>query len=96
MSVDDATRPGPRPADPCSFVVFGATGDLTRRLLMPALYNLAASNLLPDAVRYARHRPGGAGGGGVPGGPRLKAFAALPPALSILTSPIGFSPGSVT
>ena len=48
MSVDDATRPGPRPADPCSFVVFGATGDLTRRLLMPALYNLAASNLLPD------------------------------------------------
>jgi glucose-6-phosphate 1-dehydrogenase len=29
-------------------VVFGATGDLARRLLMPALYNLMASNLLPD------------------------------------------------
>jgi glucose-6-phosphate 1-dehydrogenase len=37
------------PADPCSFVIFGAQGDLTRRLLMPALYNLAANNLLPEA-----------------------------------------------
>jgi glucose-6-phosphate 1-dehydrogenase len=39
----------PRRADPCSFVVFGATGDLTRRLLIPALYNLAAADLLPAA-----------------------------------------------
>jgi glucose-6-phosphate 1-dehydrogenase len=38
-----------RPADPCCFVVFGATGDLTHRLLLPALYNLAATGLLPDA-----------------------------------------------
>ena len=37
-----------RKADPCSFVVFGATGDLTRRLLVPALYNLAAADLLPE------------------------------------------------
>jgi glucose-6-phosphate 1-dehydrogenase len=34
--------------DPCSFVIFGATGDLTHRLVIPALYNLAAGNLLPD------------------------------------------------
>jgi glucose-6-phosphate 1-dehydrogenase len=34
--------------DPCSFVIFGITGDLTHRLVVPALYNLAASNLLPD------------------------------------------------
>jgi glucose-6-phosphate 1-dehydrogenase len=34
--------------DPCSFVVFGVTGDLTHRLVIPALYNLAAGNLLPD------------------------------------------------
>src|SRR4051812_21259780 len=34
--------------DPCSFVIFGATGDLTHRLVMPALYNLAATDLLPD------------------------------------------------
>ena len=38
-----------RPADPCSLVIFGASGDLTHRLLVPALYNLAASGLLPDA-----------------------------------------------
>jgi glucose-6-phosphate 1-dehydrogenase len=34
--------------DPCSFVIFGVTGDLTHRLVLPALYNLAAGNLLPD------------------------------------------------
>jgi glucose-6-phosphate 1-dehydrogenase len=34
--------------DPCSFVIFGATGDLAHRLVIPALYNLAATNLLPD------------------------------------------------
>jgi glucose-6-phosphate 1-dehydrogenase len=34
--------------DPCCIVIFGATGDLTHRLVTPALYNLAASNLLPD------------------------------------------------
>ncbi|HKF10732.1 MAG TPA: glucose-6-phosphate dehydrogenase [Xanthobacteraceae bacterium] len=45
----DAASPSVRPADPCSFVIFGASGDLTRRLLLPALYNLAAGGLLPDA-----------------------------------------------
>jgi glucose-6-phosphate 1-dehydrogenase len=34
--------------DPCSIIIFGATGDLTHRLVIPALYNLAAGNLLPD------------------------------------------------
>ena len=34
--------------DGCSFVIFGVTGDLTHRLVIPALYNLAASDLLPD------------------------------------------------
>ena len=33
-------------AVPCIMVVFGATGDLCRRLLMPALYNLACDGLL--------------------------------------------------
>src|SRR5215467_12958717 len=37
------------PADPCCFVIFGASGDLTHRLLAPALYNLAALGLLPKA-----------------------------------------------
>jgi len=37
-----------RKPDPCSFVIFGATGDLTHRLVIPALYNLAAGDLLPE------------------------------------------------
>ncbi len=38
-----------RPADPCALVIFGASGDLTHRLLVPALYNLAVEGLLPEA-----------------------------------------------
>jgi glucose-6-phosphate 1-dehydrogenase len=37
-----------RKPDSCSFVVFGVTGDLTHRLVIPSLYNLAATDLLPD------------------------------------------------
>ena len=36
------------PAGPCAIAIFGAAGDLTKRLLMPALYNLAKSGLLPE------------------------------------------------
>jgi glucose-6-phosphate 1-dehydrogenase len=43
-----ARQDRPRPADPCCFVIFGAAGDLTKRLLVPALYNLAADHLLPE------------------------------------------------
>jgi len=32
----------------CAFVIFGVTGDLTHRLVIPALYNLATSELLPE------------------------------------------------
>jgi len=37
-----------QPAGPCAIVIFGAAGDLTKRKLLPALYNLAKSNLLPQ------------------------------------------------
>ena len=37
------------PAGPCCFIVFGASGDLAHRLLVPALYNLAVRGLLPEA-----------------------------------------------
>jgi glucose-6-phosphate 1-dehydrogenase len=37
-------------ADPCVLVIFGITGDLTRRKLMPALYNLALDGRLPDRL----------------------------------------------
>ncbi len=36
------------PADPCALVLFGATGDLARRLVVPALYNLSCSGALPE------------------------------------------------
>ncbi len=42
---------------PCAMVIFGASGDLTSRKLMPALYNLAIEGLLPSGfsvVGYAR------------------------------------------
>jgi len=42
-----STRAVPQP---CSIVIFGATGDLTHRKLIPALYNLAADGELPPAV----------------------------------------------
>jgi len=34
----------------CTLVIFGATGDLTHRKLIPALYNLAAEGALPPAI----------------------------------------------
>ncbi len=37
-------------AESCIMVIFGASGDLTKRLLMPALYNLACDELLPDPI----------------------------------------------
>jgi glucose-6-phosphate 1-dehydrogenase len=37
-----------RAPDPCSIVIFGASGDLTQRKLFPALYSLALRRLLPE------------------------------------------------
>jgi glucose-6-phosphate 1-dehydrogenase len=48
------SRPQPKP---CSLVIFGATGDLTHRKLIPALYNLAADGDLPadmTVIGFAR------------------------------------------
>src|SRR5437016_6252571 len=45
-----STRAVPQP---CTIVIFGATGDLTHRQLVPALYNLAADGDLPPAVVIA-------------------------------------------
>jgi glucose-6-phosphate 1-dehydrogenase len=41
----------------CALVIFGASGDLTRRKLLPALYVLAHDGLLPDrfaVIGFAR------------------------------------------
>src|SRR5713101_9749372 len=52
----DNTRLDPAPAKtvrgvqapPCAMVIFGSSGDLTKRLLMPALYNLARAGRLSE------------------------------------------------
>jgi glucose-6-phosphate 1-dehydrogenase len=38
-------------APPCAMVIFGATGDLTKRLVVPALYNLVNARRLPEGFR---------------------------------------------
>ena len=38
-------------APPATLVVFGATGDLTKRLLAPALVNLSKAGLLDDGFK---------------------------------------------
>jgi len=46
-----------RTPEPCALVIFGATGDLTHRKLVPALYNLAHEGQLPSSfavVGFAR------------------------------------------
>jgi glucose-6-phosphate 1-dehydrogenase len=48
---------GGKPVGPCTMVIFGAGGDLTKRKLVPALYNLVHEGLLPDdfaVVGFAR------------------------------------------
>jgi len=47
----------PRIAGPCGVVIFGVTGDLARKKLMPAIYDLANRGLLPPTfalVGFAR------------------------------------------
>ncbi|HEY8549839.1 MAG TPA: glucose-6-phosphate dehydrogenase [Vicinamibacterales bacterium] len=45
----DGTQPPPERADPCAMVIFGATGDLTRRKLLPALLNLERGGYLSES-----------------------------------------------
>ena len=53
MSSENPFRVGletERAPAPCVFVIFGASGDLTRRKLLPALYTLAVSRLVPAGM----------------------------------------------
>jgi glucose-6-phosphate 1-dehydrogenase len=52
-----------KPVPPTTLVIFGATGDLSRRKLLPAIYNLAREGSLPDRfnlIGVARGSRGGA------------------------------------
>ena len=58
-AVKDSGTAGLAAAAPGVLVILGASGDLTKRLLMPALYNLACDGLLPEdfaVVGMARHQ----------------------------------------
>jgi len=48
VDIEDSDAP---PAPPCAMVIFGAAGDLTKRLVAPALYNLSRSKRLSDRFR---------------------------------------------
>ena len=48
QAVQSPPRHQAKSADPCAMVIFGATGDLTKRLVMPALYNLCRTKVLPE------------------------------------------------
>jgi glucose-6-phosphate 1-dehydrogenase len=51
-SSSNATKAAtPSVAPPCVMVIFGAGGDLTKRLVTPALYNLVTAKRLPDGFR---------------------------------------------
>jgi glucose-6-phosphate 1-dehydrogenase len=52
--MNDTPDTSVQPAGPCAMVIFGAAGDLTRRKLIPALYNLAADGLLSDNFAVIR------------------------------------------
>jgi len=45
---DETNTEQVRPGDPCVMVIFGASGDLTKRKLLPTLYNLAKKDLVPN------------------------------------------------
>src|SRR5438034_10826755 len=46
---DPQDRRLPRIPEPCALVIFGVTGDLARKKLIPAVYDLANRGLLPSS-----------------------------------------------
>src|ERR1700729_2493797 len=84
----DETKKGERIPGPCIVVMLGASGDLTKRKLLPALYHLEQAGLLPEefaVVGVARRDLSATfgadmqdgiikGGGGEDSDPKLKPF----------------------
>ncbi len=62
---DPRDRRLPRIAGPCGLVIFGVTGDLARKKLMPAVYDLTNRGLLPPGLRAHRVRPARLGDAGL-------------------------------
>src|SRR4029079_1830204 len=66
-SIDDrakraehGSQPPAPPAPSCVMVIFGASGDLTRRKLVPALFNLRVGGVQPRAESVQSARRGAA------------------------------------
>lgn len=49
QEIGDNACPAEVPSDPCGIVILGATGDLTKRKLAPALFNLFANGSMPES-----------------------------------------------
>lgn len=49
--MDDSSSVKASAVPACMMTIFGASGDLTKRLLLPSLYNLAAAKVLPDGFQ---------------------------------------------
>lgn len=59
-AADPLARAPTRPTDQV-LILFGATGDLAKRKLLPGLFHLAAAGMMPERYRIVRSgRPGGA------------------------------------
>src|SRR3954453_13618251 len=56
---DPQDRRLPRIAGPCGLVIFGVTGDLSRKKLLPAVYDLANRGLLPPGFALVGFAPAG-------------------------------------
>ena len=86
--LNHGTKRQERVPDPCIVVIFGASGDLTKRKLLPALFHLKQEGLLPDSfavvgvarrdisAKFAADMEDGIlkGGGVEPDDPKLKKF----------------------
>jgi glucose-6-phosphate 1-dehydrogenase len=51
MTTSELTTPAPTTLAPVQLVIFGLTGDLARKKLLPALYQLTAEGLLPESTQ---------------------------------------------
>ena len=68
-----------KPPDPQIAVIFGASGDLTRRKLLPAFWHLFVEGLLPQGFAIVAALMGALGAGAALPGAVPAGVAALPP-----------------
>ena len=65
------------PVDPFDLVVFGATGDLAQRKLLPALYHRDAAGQLPDGARILDRKWGAISLSDIKEGHKVRVFGTI-------------------